>query len=104
MTWNQEKKIQKKNKDNFWIGFIPGLILPISIILILIKQNTEKDIWFVLSKLFLILHNTGMQRFMVGILPNLVLLFVFYMIKKEKAISGTFVATIPYIIILFWIF
>lgn len=102
MTWNQEK--QKNKKDNFWIGFIPGIILPISIMLLMIMQNTEKDVWFVLQKLILILHNMGMRYLMAGILPNLVLLFIFYMLKKEKAVSGAFVGTIPYIVLLFWIF
>jgi len=102
MTWNQEK--QKKQKDSFWIGFIPAIILPISIILFMIKQNTDQSIGYVLQKLFLIIHNTGMHHLMVGILPNLVLFFVFYMMKKEKAVGGAFVGTIPYMILMFWVF
>lgn len=104
MNWYQPEKEVKKKKDHFLIGLIPALILPFTILMALIKQNTDKDIPYIISKLFLIINHMGGNKLMVSILPNLVLLFVFYMLKKEKGSVGTFVGTVPYLIIMFWVF
>ncbi|MDR1679966.1 MAG: hypothetical protein LBR81_09385 [Prevotellaceae bacterium] len=102
MTWNQQKN--KPARDNFWIGLVPALVLPVVILLALIMQNTERDVFYILGKLPIILRNTGISRLMVAVLPNLVLMFVFYMLKKDRAISGAFVGCIPYFILMFWVF
>ena len=94
----------KKEKDSFWWGFVPALIIPFVIIMLVIMNNTEQDIWSVMSNLLLIIRNNAISRLTISILPNLILLFLFYALKKEKAVSGAFVGTIPYLLLLFLVF
>ena len=100
MNENQEKK----KRDSFWWGFAPALIIPFIIILGIIMNNTEKDIWYIMSKLLIIIRNNGISRLMISILPNLIMLFLFYSLEKDKAIGGAFVGTVPYLLLLFLVF
>ena len=93
-----------KEKDSFWWGFFPALIVPFVIIMLVIMKNTEQDIWTVMSHLLIIIRNSGISRLTISILPNLILLFLFNALKKDKAISGALVGTIPYLLLLFWVF
>jgi hypothetical protein len=99
MTWNQQKK--KKNYDNFWLGFIPGLILPaiFNVIIFKAKWTTEQPLleamWKLAEKGFM-----G-KDLMAALLPSLILLIFFSAIKKEKACMGTFVGLTPFLILAF---
>ena len=98
------EKQEKKEIDNFWLGFVPAITIPFVIILAGIMNNTGQDFWFVMNHLIVIIKNGGISRLTVGILPNLILLFLFYALKKERAIGGAFVGTVPYLLLLFWVF
>ncbi|MDR0872136.1 MAG: hypothetical protein LBN27_01545 [Prevotellaceae bacterium] len=93
-----------KMKDSFWWGLAPALIIPFVIVMCVIMHNTEQDILSVVGKLPIIIRNSGISRLMISILPNLLLLFVFYVLQKDKAARGAFVGTVPYILVLFWVF
>ena len=94
----------KKVKDSLWWGLVPALVIPFVILMCFILPNTEKDIWTVLGKLPLIIRNSGNSRLIMSILPNLILLFLFYALQKDKAIRGAFVGTVPYMLLLFLVF
>ncbi len=102
MTWNQEKK--KQQKDSFWYGFIPGIILPTAFLITLfkLKYTTNQPIFEAMYKF----SKTGMmgKDMITSTLPCFVLFMVFYKLKMERATQGVFVGLAPFLILSFWLF
>lgn len=100
-SWNNETG--GNERDNFWMGFIPSFILPFIILVIIFKSKytTEKPIFEALYKF----SATGLlgKDLLASTIVCFVLLFVFNMLKKERASMGAFVGVVPYIILTFWI-
>ncbi len=102
MSWDNPKK--EKGKDSFWMGFIPGFILPIATIIIIFKSKytTEKPLFEAMYKF----SKTGYmgKDMLSSTLLCFILLFIFNKMKKERASMGAFVGAVPFIILSFWMF
>lgn len=102
MTWNQQKK--KEQKDSFWYGFIPAIILPMifNILIFKSKYTTSQPLFESMYKF----SKTGLmgKDMLASVLPLFVLLSVFNYLKKDRATQGVFVGIAPYIILTFWLF
>jgi hypothetical protein len=101
MTWKQNKI--KKNIDNFWLGFIPSVVLAGGLICLIFKSKytTHLPFFEALWKF----SKTGLlgNDLLASILPGFILIFVFTKLKKEKATIGAFVGITPFIILTFWL-
>ncbi len=102
MTWNNSPQQKKESKDNFWIGFIPSFIMPIitTIIYFELRYETAKPIFAALWE-FISLGRMSKNDMLTCLLPSLILLAVFSIMKKEKAMLGTFVGFTPFLIFFF---
>lgn len=102
MSWNKVK--QEKVKDSFWLGFIPSLVLPLIILIIILKTSTKKPIIEFIVKFAQERPEFLRKDLLASIIPCFVLLFIFNKLKKDKATAGAFVGAVPFIIFSFWMF
>jgi hypothetical protein len=103
MTWNNPPQQKKEPKDSFWMGFIPSFILPIltSVIYFELRYETSKPLFSALYE-FISLGRMSKNDMLTCLLPSLILLAIFSVVKKEKAMLGTFVGFTPFVILFFW--
>jgi len=84
--------------NRFIYGFIPGLILPVLFMWVYLNRFYPGDLSFLetLKQLYpgLILG----KLLLLSIMPNLVLMFVFYKSDSFKLASGILMGGMPYLI------
>lgn len=84
--------------NRFIYGFIPGLLLPIAFIWVYLNRFYPSDLpfWETIKQLYpgLILG----KLLMLSIMPDLILVFVFYKSDSFKIATGMMMGGIPYLI------
>jgi hypothetical protein len=88
--------------NRFLYGFIPGLLLPVLFMWAYISRFYPGDLSFlvVLKQLFpgIILG----KLLLLSIIPNLILVFIFYKTDSFKIASGMMIGGMPYLISCFF--
>lgn len=84
--------------NHFLYGFIPGLLLPLAFMWVYLNRFYPGDLtfWETIRHLYpgLVLG----KLFMLSILPNLVLVFMFYKTDSFKIAGGIMIGGIPYLV------
>ena len=97
----EELNLQKRKRyDNFFTGFIPSIILPAILIVVISAGKTLGELSF--TEQFLRIYNNieFVNIAILALMPNMIAFFFFYKTERWKAASGLIVATIFYIILM----
>ena len=82
----------------FLVGFIPGLLLPVLFIWVYLNRLYPGDLSF--FEIIKVLYPGILMGkvLMLSIMPNLILVFVFYKTESFKLASGILLGGMPYFI------
>ncbi|MCQ2348205.1 MAG: hypothetical protein MJZ65_03345 [Paludibacteraceae bacterium] len=80
--------------DKYWIGIVLGLLLPLAFILIYLDHF---NLWFLLD-VGKAAFPTFSKLCMLGVFPNLALIFVFYTTDTWNLSKGVLIGAFPYMI------
>lgn len=93
-----------KIQDSFLLGLIMSLLLPPALLVLFfkIRYTTTEPFYYAIWKL-------AEKGFLAAdmfscLLPSLVLFFILYKIEWWKASRGLIIGTVPYFILLFYLF
>jgi hypothetical protein len=91
-----------KQYNNFWIGFLPGLLAPIVFMWLYVERFFPGS-----SNLFEIVGHIYPsellgQMLMLSVMPNLGFVFLFYKSDSFRLAAGIMVAAMPYFIACFF--
>ena len=84
--------------NHFLYGFVPGLLLPVSFIWVYLNQFYPGDLSFFETLKQLYPGVLMGKLLLLSIMPNLLLVFVFYKTDSFKIASGMMIGGMPYLI------
>jgi len=87
-----------KRFDNFLYGLLPGLLLPIAFMWLYLNQLYPGDLKFLEALKQLYPGVVFGKLLMLSIMPNLVLVYVFYKSDSFKIATGMLIGGMPYFI------
>lgn len=103
MNFPEEQNSQAKSKkryDHFFIGFIPSVILPL-IMIVLISTGGNLGSLSFYDHLMRAYHNHLFVKILIlALIPNMIAFFFLYKTERWKSASGLIVATILFIILM----
>jgi len=99
----EEQYLQQKEKkryDNFFIGLIPSIVLPVILIVLISAGQNLGNLSFE-EQLMRVYNNHQFVNFAIlSLIPNMIAFFFLYKTERWKSASGLIVATICYIILM----
>ena len=84
--------------NNFLYGFVPGLILPVLFMWVYLNRFYPADISFIETLKQLYPGILLGKILLLSIMPNLVIVFIFYKSEGFKIASGMLIGGMPYFI------
>ncbi len=103
MNFLEEQNSQINNKkryDNFLIGFVFSIILPIILIVLISTKGNFGSLSFY-DNLMRVYHSyMFVKTAILALIPNMIAFFFLYKTERWKSASGLIVATILFIIIM----
>ncbi len=84
--------------NHFLYGFVPGLLLPVSFIWVYLNQFYPGDLSFFETLKQLYPGVLMGKLLLLSIMPNLLLVFVFYKTDSFKIAAGMMIGGMPYLI------
>jgi len=84
--------------NNFFYGFIPGLLLPIAFMWVYLNRFYPVDSTFVEALKQLYPGVLFGKLLLLSVMPNLAFVFVFYKSDSFKIATGMMVSAMPYFI------
>lgn len=87
-----------KKFDNFFLGFVPGMLIPVIFLWVYLSKFYPQDISFIeiIQKIYpSILMG---KLLLLSVMPNLALVFVFYKQDTFKIAAGILISAMPYLI------
>jgi len=84
--------------NNFLYGFVPGLILPVLFMWVYLNRFYPADISFIETLKQLYPGILLGKILLLSIMPNLVIVFIFYKSEGFKIASGMLLGGMPYFI------
>lgn len=100
-SWNHppQGRKRKESGDKFWWGFVPSLLLPVvlNVVIFKIRWTTDENVFYAMWRM----AQKGFigKDMMAALVPSLLLIIIFSAFKKEKASIGSFVGLCPALII-----
>jgi len=82
----------------FLVGFIPGLLFPVLFMWVYLNRYYPGDLSFIETIKVLYPGVLMGKMLMLSIMPNLILVFVFYKTESFKLASGILLGGMPYFI------
>ena len=103
MNFSEEQGLQTPNKkryDHFLIGFIPSVILPVIMIVLISARENLGSLSFY-DHLMRAYYNHMFVKFLIlALIPNMIVFFFLYKTERWKSASGLIVATILFVILM----
>jgi len=84
--------------NHFLYGFVPGLLLPVAFIWVYLNQFYPGDLSFFETLKQLYPGVLMGKLLLLSIMPNLLLVFVFYKTDSFKIAAGMMIGVMPYLI------
>lgn len=84
--------------NNFLVGFIPGLIVPLLFMWAYLERFYPNDIGFYEAIMQMFPSVLLAKLLMLAAIPNFVITFIFYKSDKFKIATGFFTGGMPYLI------
>jgi len=84
--------------NHFLYGFVPGLLLPVAFIWVYLNQFYPGDLSFFETLKQLYPGVLMGKLLLLSIMPNLLLVFVFYKTDSFKIAAGMMIGGMPYLI------
>ena len=84
--------------NNFFYGLIPGLLLPVLFTWVYFSRLYPGDLSFLETIKVLYPGILMGKMLLLSIMPNLILVFVFYKTESFKLASGVLIGGMPYFI------
>jgi len=84
--------------NNFFYGLIPGLLLPVLFAWVYLSRLYPGDLSFLETIKVLYPGILMGKMLLLSIMPNLILVFVFYKTESFKLASGVLIGGMPYFI------
>ena len=102
MIYTEEKNMQireKKRFDNFFLGFIVSIILPV-VMLVLISASGDFSLSFYDQLMKAYNDYMFVKIAILALIPNLFIFFALYKTERWKSAGGLIVATILFVILM----
>jgi H+/gluconate symporter-like permease len=88
---------KKKRFDNFWAGFLPAILVPISLFILISAKNElfSYSLYENFMRAYQSFFFTG--HMLIALIPNLIFIFYLYKTMRERAVYGSIAATLIYV-------